>query len=285
MFLTRACAGTVALLLPLAALAQSTPNSAPLTPNEQKAARAAQCAARMRGIAQAIFLYSNDHNDNPPPDLGTLCLNGDVDLPNFVCPGGGGAVPDNWKTMPPKEQAAWVNAHTDYLLLPGKLDLSAEAPLLVEKLDDHAANGANVAFRDGHVEFLRIADLHKLLGPTPPASKTTRVKLEPGKASLIPLPTRVELQTAEAKATIAMIKAALMAFEVDYGRYPTTAEGLAALTKKPAELKEWHQTLEKLPNDPWGHPYMYTLKAPGQFQLSSAGPDGKPDTADDISGQ
>jgi type II secretion system protein G len=288
MSLPRTFARTLALLVPVAAIAQSAPapNNGPLTPTEQRAVRAFQCLAHMRGIAQAINVYGVDHDDKPPPDLGTLCLDASVDLPNFVCPGGGGAVPDNWKTMKPQEQAAWVNAHADYILIPGKLDFDANAPLLIEKPDDHAPTGANVAFRDSHVQFLSAADIKKLLGPNPPTSETTRVKAEPGKASPIPLPSRLELQTDQVRFDISVFKTALAAFEVDNGRYPTTAEGLNALVSKPAgAAADWHQYVAKLPNDPWGHLYLYSLKSPDHPEVSSAGPDGKPNTSDDIKEQ
>jgi general secretion pathway protein G len=80
---------------------------------------------------------------------------------------------------------------------------------------------------------------------------------------------------------------ALNTFEVTNGRFPTTAEGLQALVQKPAgaDLPNWRQVLTKVPLDPWGHPYHYKLLSGGakDFDLRSDGPDGKPNTADDIS--
>jgi general secretion pathway protein G len=82
-----------------------------------------------------------------------------------------------------------------------------------------------------------------------------------------------------AKADISNLKLALQTFETDNDRFPTTEEGLAALVDKPAaELPGWkHAYVEKVPTDPWGHPYIY--RSPGannaDFDLYSAGPNGQ----------
>jgi general secretion pathway protein G len=89
-----------------------------------------------------------------------------------------------------------------------------------------------------------------------------------------------------AKADITTLKGQLDAFEIDNSRYPTTEEGLMALVEKPSgDLPNWkHYYIEKLPSDPWGHPYVY--RCPGtngkDFDLLSAGPDGQAGDADDI---
>jgi general secretion pathway protein G len=83
------------------------------------------------------------------------------------------------------------------------------------------------------------------------------------------------------------LQTALDAFEVDTGRYPTSQEGLKALTASPAGLANWHGPyMKELPKDPWGRPYVY--RNPGthnrdSFDLISRGADGKPGTADDVS--
>jgi general secretion pathway protein G len=83
------------------------------------------------------------------------------------------------------------------------------------------------------------------------------------------------------------IKTALAVFEVDVGRFPTTAEGLAALLKCPKGLGATWQGpyLEKMPTDRWGHDYVYVMPGtddPTAYDLISAGPDGELGTADDI---
>lgn len=87
---------------------------------------------------------------------------------------------------------------------------------------------------------------------------------------------------------IAQLEVALDAFEIDLGRYPTTSEGLRALTEKPASDSEgWQQPYLKrdVPKDPWGSEYQY--RCPGTYNvdgydLYSLGPDRKLGGDDDI---
>jgi general secretion pathway protein G len=88
-----------------------------------------------------------------------------------------------------------------------------------------------------------------------------------------------------AKADISSMKVALGAFETDTGRFPTTDEGLNALITPPPGIQGWTRPyLDKVPNDPWGHAYIY--RSPGSnnkdFDLFSAGPDGREGSADDV---
>lgn len=79
-----------------------------------------------------------------------------------------------------------------------------------------------------------------------------------------------------AKQDIGSLMQALKLYRLDNGRYPATTEGLSALVQKPANATAWHPYLDKLPNDPWGHPYQYLnpgLK--GEIDVFSFGPDGK----------
>jgi general secretion pathway protein G len=91
------------------------------------------------------------------------------------------------------------------------------------------------------------------------------------------------------KATIAQIQAfgdALEMFKSDNGYYPAGTNRLNDLVVKPVGAStNWHQYEDKIPLDPWGHPYRYEY--PGKhrtnsYDLSSAGPDGKFGTEDDI---
>jgi len=81
-----------------------------------------------------------------------------------------------------------------------------------------------------------------------------------------------------AKAQIELFGAALDAFRLDVGRYPTTEEGLNALVENPG-IEKWDGPYlkKKVPPDPWGHPYVY--KCPGEhneYDLYSLGADGQP---------
>jgi len=88
-------------------------------------------------------------------------------------------------------------------------------------------------------------------------------------------------KTAAASADVSNLKVALDAFDIDFGRFPTPAEGLNILVNPP---NGGHGYVAKVPVDPWGTPYIY--RVPGKngqdFDLFSCGPDGIPDTADDV---
>ena len=91
-----------------------------------------------------------------------------------------------------------------------------------------------------------------------------------------------EARRTAAKADIAAIVGALKLYRLDNQRYPTGEQGLAALVAKPEVPPvpgNWKPGgyLEKLPNDPWNHPYRYLnpgLK--GEIDVYSTGADGEP---------
>jgi len=87
------------------------------------------------------------------------------------------------------------------------------------------------------------------------------------------------------------INGTLDMFRMHMGRYPTTDEGLAALVEPPEdeeEAQKWRGPYVKDGSkikDAWGNDLIY--ECPGQYNedtydLSSPGPDGQPDTDDDI---
>ncbi len=82
-----------------------------------------------------------------------------------------------------------------------------------------------------------------------------------------------------ARAQIELLGTALDTFRLDVGRYPTTEEGLNALSRQPPALERWDGPYLKkeVPLDPWGKPYVYS--SPGQhgpYDLLSYGADGAP---------
>ena len=83
-----------------------------------------------------------------------------------------------------------------------------------------------------------------------------------------------------AKAQIEAFSRALDAFRLDTGHYPSTAQGLLALTTRPTDEPKWNGPyLQKSPPpDPWGQPYQYRQPGTGEaeFDLLSFGKDGKP---------
>jgi general secretion pathway protein G len=89
-----------------------------------------------------------------------------------------------------------------------------------------------------------------------------------------------------AQTQISSIEMALDAFEVDNGYYPRTG-GLDDLLNQPANAPSWKGPYLKkgVPLDPWGTAYVYEY--PGKhnangYDISSAGPDGRAGTDDDI---
>lgn len=86
------------------------------------------------------------------------------------------------------------------------------------------------------------------------------------------------------------LSTALDLYQMDNGKYPTTEQGLKALLEKPTAApvpERWNGPYlkkKKLPQDPWGHDYVYAF--PGahnkeDYDLSSYGADAV-ESADDV---
>jgi general secretion pathway protein G len=88
-------------------------------------------------------------------------------------------------------------------------------------------------------------------------------------------------------ADIQSISTQLKLYESMNGFYPTTEQGIQALVTQPTtdpQPQRWYQLFKEMPTDPWNDQYIYISpgkKDPTGFDLYSAGPDRKPDTADD----
>ena len=89
---------------------------------------------------------------------------------------------------------------------------------------------------------------------------------------------------AAARSQIEMLGAALDAYRLDNGLYPTTEQGLAALWEQPSlepRPSNWRGPYlrKRVPNDPWDNPYIYL--SPGEvsrqgYDLFSYGADAQP---------
>jgi general secretion pathway protein G len=77
---------------------------------------------------------------------------------------------------------------------------------------------------------------------------------------------------------------ALSMYEIQMGAYPSSDQGLRALTEDTGEPGWTRQLSRKSFDDPWGNEYIYSY--PGthdnEYDLYSAGPDGQEGTDDDI---
>lgn len=86
-----------------------------------------------------------------------------------------------------------------------------------------------------------------------------------------------------ARAQIEMIGAALDAYRLDNGRYPTTEQGLDALWREPTMEplpRNWRGPYLRraVPLDPWGNEYLYLFPSqlgPTGYDLVSLGADGE----------
>ena len=82
--------------------------------------------------------------------------------------------------------------------------------------------------------------------------------------------TRIQIQS---------FSSALDLFHLDAGRYPSTAEGLAALVRPTSGVAGWAGPYLRgggVPNDPWNNPYIY--RSPGvngPYDIVSYGADGQ----------
>jgi general secretion pathway protein G len=83
-----------------------------------------------------------------------------------------------------------------------------------------------------------------------------------------------------AKSDISAMMNALKLYNLDNMRYPTNQQGLQSLATRPnvAPIPNNYKDggyLDKLPLDPWGHPYQYQNPGKhGEVDVYSLGPDG-----------
>lgn len=91
-----------------------------------------------------------------------------------------------------------------------------------------------------------------------------------------------EAKVAKTKADIQALETALTEFRLDNSKYPTSEQGLAALTAQPTDpsIKHWRPGgyIQRISKDPWGNDYQYVY--PGthgkEYDLFSLGADGAP---------
>ncbi|RQW28095.1 type II secretion system protein GspG [Rhodobacteraceae bacterium CH30] len=91
-----------------------------------------------------------------------------------------------------------------------------------------------------------------------------------------------EARAVAAKQDINAMSQALKLYRLDNTRYPSSEQGLKALSEKPTVAplpKNWKPGgyLERLPMDPWGNPYQYASPGThGEVDIWSLGADGEP---------
>src|ERR1700681_865137 len=88
-----------------------------------------------------------------------------------------------------------------------------------------------------------------------------------------------ESKVKAAKIQLQSFGSALDLFYLDAGRFPSTAEGLAALVRRTPGVTAWNGPYLKggnVPNDPWNSAYLY--RSPGEhipYDIMSYGADGQ----------
>jgi len=95
-----------------------------------------------------------------------------------------------------------------------------------------------------------------------------------------------EARKVKAQQDICALEAALNLYRLDNYTYPSTDQGLEALTQKPVpDPPRWKEGgyLDRLPTDPWQNPYQFLSQGShGNIDIYSMGPDGQSGTDDDI---
>ncbi|MFU8893661.1 MAG: type II secretion system major pseudopilin GspG [Luteolibacter sp.] len=87
------------------------------------------------------------------------------------------------------------------------------------------------------------------------------------------------------------LESALALYRMNAGQFPSTQQGLKALVDRPSgspEPRQWVQVMSNVPKDPWDAEYRYQYpgsRRANHFEIISNGPDGLPNTGDDISSQ
>jgi prepilin-type processing-associated H-X9-DG protein len=139
------------------------------------AANRIKCAANMRMIAQAIFMYqNNDPQQAFPPDLVTLAAAGQLQPDQFICPSSS----DNDATGSNWQQAIVPGSGCcSYVAVLNAKVASARDPantvMLYEPSGNHDDRGGNFLFADGSVEWMSAPDAQAVItsitaGKNPP---------------------------------------------------------------------------------------------------------------------
>jgi general secretion pathway protein G len=86
-----------------------------------------------------------------------------------------------------------------------------------------------------------------------------------------------QARVAKAQQDIKAMESALQLYKLDNFNYPTTSQGLRALSKKPEGARFWNKGgyMDRIPKDPWGNDYNYASPGShGKIDIYSYGADG-----------
>ena len=124
----------------------------------------------MSAIAQSVFMYANNNHTQLPPDLQTLAVEEDITPAAFVCGGSTDRAATSPKGLSAPGHLSYFYARPNQSLDDVK---NAASTVMLYEQPNHF-RGMNVAFYDGHVEFVprrkaakAFAELRAGLNPPP----------------------------------------------------------------------------------------------------------------------
>jgi general secretion pathway protein G len=91
-----------------------------------------------------------------------------------------------------------------------------------------------------------------------------------------------QARVAKAQQDITSLETALTMYRLDNSKYPTTDQGLSALTTQPTDpnIRHWRPGgyIKRISKDPWGNDYQYVYPGThgGEYDLYSLGADNQP---------
>ncbi len=135
------CTGGVSLLSALLVFPLMLSILLPSLSRARELSKRVVCAANMRQIGIGLESYASANGGQYAPDFATLVSAGAVPLTLFDCPSSGAAVGDL--------NACYVLIDT------GDAQPDGTTVLIYEKPQCHGAEGGNVYFLDGHVDFIK----------------------------------------------------------------------------------------------------------------------------------
>jgi prepilin-type processing-associated H-X9-DG protein len=103
------------------------------------------CIQQLRQIAVSVRIYANDHQDQCPPNLDILINSTELTSRELICPG-------------TREKDSYV-----YCGAGVNTGFPGTAILVYDKKDNHSQPGRNVAFLDGHAEWVEESRFLKLM--------------------------------------------------------------------------------------------------------------------------
>ncbi len=158
----------------MSSTALSTSILLPSLNRAREAANRIKSSSNMRMIGLACMMYANEHGDKYPDDFEDILRTQDITIDIFVSPRTATSLP----AVPPGADRAtiqgdWVNEHSDYIYLGRGLKSTSPANKIIAYENPvQLADGINILFADGHVEFVgffAIDEVFKAAGVNAPA--------------------------------------------------------------------------------------------------------------------